>query len=53
MAEGLILEFNEGGEAEYRAVSAHLGIDVETGTGDCPTGSCPTPPARRATGPGW
>ena len=38
MAQGLILEFDEGGEAEYRAVSAHLGIDVETGTGDWPDG---------------
>jgi len=38
MAEGLILEFSEGGEAEYRAVSAHLGVDVESGTGDWPDG---------------
>ncbi len=47
------LEFDEGGEAEYRAVSAHLGIDVETGTGDWPDGLLSTPPARQATGPGW
>jgi hypothetical protein len=38
VADGLILEFSEGGEAEYRAVSAHLGVDVETGIGDWPEG---------------
>lgn len=38
MAEGLILEFEEIGEAEYQAVNAKLGIDMASGTGDWPSG---------------
>ena len=33
MAEGLLLEFTGIGQAEYDAVHAKLGIDVENGTG--------------------
>jgi hypothetical protein len=36
MAELLILEFEGVNEADYRRVSAQLGIDVETGEGDWP-----------------
>jgi hypothetical protein len=38
MAEGLILEFEGFGRERYEAVNAELGIDVETGAGDWPTG---------------
>ena len=37
-AEGLILEFEGVGRAEYDAVNARLGIDAATGQGDWPTG---------------
>ena len=36
MAELLILEFEGVNEADYRRVSAQLGIDVDTGEGDWP-----------------
>jgi hypothetical protein len=38
MAELLILEFEGVSEADYRRVSALLGIDVDTGKGDWPAG---------------
>ena len=38
MAELLILEFEGVSEEDYRRVSAHLGIDVDTGKGDWPAG---------------
>ena len=38
MAEGLILEFDGIGRAEYEAVNAALGIDMITGEGDWPAG---------------
>ncbi len=38
MAEGLILEFDGVGRAEYEAVNAQLGIDMDTGSGDWPEG---------------
>jgi hypothetical protein len=38
MAEGLILEFDGVGQAEYAAVNAKLGIDMESGQGDWPSG---------------
>ena len=38
MAELLILEFEGVSEADYRRVSALLGIDVDTGMGDWPAG---------------
>jgi hypothetical protein len=38
MAEGLILEFDGVGVAEYQAVNRALGFDAETGTGDWPEG---------------
>ena len=38
MPEALILEFDGLGEAEYAAVSKHLGIDMNTGQGDWPAG---------------
>jgi hypothetical protein len=38
MAELLILEFEGVNEADYRNVSAQLGIDVDTGNGDWPVG---------------
>jgi hypothetical protein len=38
MAEGLILEFEGVGRAEYEAVNALLGIDMAAGTGAWPPG---------------
>ena len=38
MAELLILEFEGVTEADYRNVSAHLGLDPDTGSGDWPAG---------------
>ena len=38
MSEQLILEFTGVSEAEYTAVSKHLGIDMHTGQGDWPAG---------------
>ena len=38
MAELLILEFEGVTEADYRNVSAHLGLDPDTGAGDWPAG---------------
>jgi hypothetical protein len=38
MAEGLILEFQGVGKAEYEAVNGKLGIDPNTGKGDWPPG---------------
>ncbi len=38
MAEGLILEFDGVGRAEYEAVNEQLGIDAETGEGEWPAG---------------
>jgi hypothetical protein len=38
VAQGLILEFDGVGRAEYLAVNAALGIDAETGQGDWPDG---------------
>ena len=38
MAEGLILEFQGVGKAEYEAVNGKLGIDMVNGTGDWPKG---------------
>jgi hypothetical protein len=38
MAEGLILEFDGVGRAQYEAVNARLGIDIESGQGDWPAG---------------
>lgn len=38
MAELVILEFEGVSEADYRRVSALLGIDVDTGKGDWPAG---------------
>jgi hypothetical protein len=38
MPEALILEFTSVSEAEYAAVSGHLGIDMQTGKGDWPPG---------------
>ena len=38
MPEALILEFTGVSEAEYAAVSKHLGIDMQTGQGDWPPG---------------
>jgi len=38
MAEGLVLEFDGFGRAEYEAVNSRLGIDMKTGQGDWPAG---------------
>jgi hypothetical protein len=38
MAEGLLLEFDGVGRAEYDAVNGRLGIDQETGEGEWPDG---------------
>ncbi|MDX6563337.1 MAG: hypothetical protein QOD65_3151 [Gaiellales bacterium] len=38
MAEGLILEFDGVGRAEYAAVNERLGIDMASGQGDWPAG---------------
>jgi hypothetical protein len=38
MAEGLILEFEGVGRADYEAVNRTLGIDADAGTGDWPEG---------------
>ena len=38
MAEALILEFAGLTEADYRAVNSNLGIDMNTGQGDWPSG---------------
>ncbi|MBS1887918.1 MAG: hypothetical protein JSU06_12095 [Actinobacteria bacterium] len=38
MAEGLILEFDGFGLETYEAVNRLLGIDMETGAGDWPSG---------------
>ena len=38
MPEGLILEFEGVGRAQYEAVNARLGIDAATGEGDWPDG---------------
>ena len=38
MAEALILEFEGVGQADYAAVNAALGIDVQSGQGDWPAG---------------
>jgi hypothetical protein len=38
MAEGLILEFDGVGRAEYDAVNGHLGIEADSGQGDLPAG---------------
>jgi hypothetical protein len=38
MAEGLVIEFEGIGEAEYWAVNDKLGIDMKAGTGDIPAG---------------
>ncbi len=38
MAEGLILEFDGLGRADYDAVNGRLGIDTADGTGDWPAG---------------
>jgi len=38
MAEGLILEFDGVGRAEYEAVNERLGIDAATGAGEWPSG---------------
>jgi hypothetical protein len=47
MAEALILEFAGLTDADYRAVNAHLGIDMDTGKGDWPAGML-----SHAAGPG-
>jgi hypothetical protein len=38
MAEALILEFAGLTDADYRAVNGNLGIDMDTGQGDWPSG---------------
>ena len=38
MAEALILEFAGLTDADYRAVNGNLGIDMDTGKGDWPSG---------------
>jgi hypothetical protein len=38
VAEGLILEFEGIGKAEYDAVNGKLGIDMSSGSGDWPAG---------------
>jgi hypothetical protein len=38
VAEGVILEFDGIGRAEYEAVNAKLGIDMSAGRGDWPPG---------------
>jgi hypothetical protein len=38
MPEALILEFSGVSEADYAAVNKQLGIDMETGRGDWPSG---------------
>ncbi len=38
MAEALILEFAGLNDADYAAVNKNLGIDMETGAGDWPSG---------------
>lgn len=38
MADGLILEFDGVGRAQYDAVNAQLGIDMDSGEGDWPPG---------------
>jgi hypothetical protein len=38
MADGLMLEFDGVGRAEYEAVNSRLGIDMESGQGDWPAG---------------
>lgn len=38
MAEGLILEFDDVGRAQYDAVNAQLGIDMDSGQRDWSTG---------------
>lgn len=47
MAEALILEFAGLTDADYRAVNANLGIDMDTGKGDWPAGML-----SHAAGPG-
>jgi hypothetical protein len=47
MAEALILEFAGLTDADYRAVNSNLGIDMETGQGDWPSGML-----SHAAGPG-
>lgn len=38
MPEGLILEFDGVGRDQYASVNERLGIDMETGAGDWPSG---------------
>jgi hypothetical protein len=38
MADVLILEFDGVGAEEYERVNGHLGIDMESGSGDWPAG---------------
>jgi hypothetical protein len=38
MAEGLILEFDGVGRDEYEAVNGRLGMDMNSGAGDWPSG---------------
>jgi hypothetical protein len=38
MADALILEFDEVGVEDYKRVNDKLGIDMQSGTGDWPTG---------------
>lgn len=47
MAEALILEFAGLTDADYRAVNGNLGIDMDTGKGDWPSGML-----SHAAGPG-
>ena len=47
MAEALILEFAGLNDADYRAVNGNLGIDMDTGQGDWPSGML-----SHAAGPG-